>query len=144
MVRLKDLMRAAGSRLRKFGQTVVNGVRTGAQRVGNGLRNAYEFTRTRIVPTVVNAYHRGRRFLGNLNRVVEASSDAVGQVADIIGGNTGNRIQQGRERFNQRYQQTRDRVSEIHNRGENIYNRGRQIVDIGRNTYNQARQQMRS
>ena len=143
MVRLIDVIRGAGNRMRKFGQNLINDIRTGAQKVGNGVRNAYDFTRTRIVPTIINAYHQGRRFLGRINRVVEASSDAAGQVADSIRGDTGNKIRQGKERFDQKYQQGKDRLSQIHdqvrNRAGEVIRRGGHLVNIGYNTYNRIR-----
>ena len=146
MVRLIDLIRGAGSRLRKFGQKLINGVRTGAQKVGNVARNAYNFTRTRIIPGVINGYHGVRRLLGRVNRVVEASSDAAGQAADTIRGETGNKIRQGKERFDQKYQQGKDRLSQIHdqvrNRAGEVIRRGSHLVNIGYNTYNRIRSEL--
>ena len=126
MVRVKDFLRNVGNRLRKFGQTV------------------YDFTRTRIVPGIVNAYNRGRRFVGRLGRFIEAGSDATGHIADAVGGEAGNRIRQGKEKFDQKYGQVKDKIGEIHKKGEDIYNRGRRIYETGRNAYERVRQQMKA
>ena len=126
--------------IRKIGQTIYNGVRTGARRIGNTIRSAYDFTRNRLVPGIVNVYNRGRRFLGAFNRAVEAGSDAAGQIADAVGGRAGNVIRQGKEKFDRKYSEVRGKVEDIHKKGEDIYNRGRRVVDIGRNLVNTIKQ----
>ena len=63
MGRIANFFNSARSRLRKVGQTIANGVRTGAQRIGNGIRNAYNYTRTRIVPAVVIFYCVGYTYV---------------------------------------------------------------------------------
>ena len=140
MVRLIDLIRGGANRLRKFGQKIINGVRTGAQTVGNAARTAYDITRTRIVPTITNVYHQGRRFLGRINRIVEAGSDAAGDIADAVGGRAGNVIRRGKEQFDRKYGEVRGKVEDIHKKGEDIYNRGRRVYDIGRNLVNTIKQ----
>ena len=151
MGRVGNFFRQAGSRIRKAGQTVVNGIRTGAQKVGQLARRAYDFTRNRLIPGAVNAYHSARRFLGNVNRAVETGSDAAGRAANIIGGKAGEKIKQGKEKFDQKYQQVKDKVGQLHKKGEDVYRKGeeaykkgKKLVELGRNTYNQAKQNMKA
>ena len=128
MGRIINGLRNLGNRMRKIGQSVYNGGRTLVRKIGNGLRTGYRFTRDRIIPGIVNFYNQGRRFLGTVNRAVEAGSDAAGQIADAVGGRAGNVIRRGKEKFDRKYGELRGKVEDIHKKGEDIYNRGRRYL----------------
>ena len=91
-----------------------------------------QWVKEKLIPTVKKVYEKGKELVGKADGFVSRVSDAAGGIADVVGGEGGQKIRQVKDKVDQYHQQAKDKIQQYHKKGEDIYNKGKKIYNIGR------------
>ena len=109
-------------------------------KIKNGFRKGVDWVRYKAIPWVKDKLIPGigkfGRTVNNISNTISATTETVGTIGGIIGGDTGKKMENWSNEQRKKQEEFRKKKEEITKKGEAIYNAGRDL-------YNTARQNMK-